>query len=370
MTTTIEQVEVFGIKMPLLNSFTTGGVAKSDTKALVVRLTASDGAIGISSVDATTNSPDTVPELTETLRERIAPALIGNNSTNIHQILELTRSLALSQPSAVVAIEMAAIDLTCQQLDLPLYDYLGGAVEERLALNGWIGMLPPDEAAVEAQRWLDAGFLSSKIKVGSGVTEDRDRIEAVRATVGNAMQLRIDANQQYDAAGALELCKLVKQFDLQFFEQPTAKDDLEGMARVRREGGIPVMADESISDHESLMRVIRAECADFVKFGIQQAGGLLRSAHMVETAEAAGLPVVMGHGFSLDLSTMAEIMLGATSRNFVSGLECVGPLKVVDTVTTDRLDIGTGSIELPLGPGLGLMLDEEKLEQYRYNEAS
>ena len=59
----------------------------------------------------------------------------------------------------------------------------------------------------------------------------------------------------------------------------------------------------------------------------------------------------MGHGFGLDLSTIAEIMIGATSRNILPGLECVGPLKVTDTVATTRLDIGKGSIALPSGPG-------------------
>jgi muconate cycloisomerase len=74
--------------------------------------------------------------------------------------------------------------------------------------------------------------------------------------------------------------------------------------------------------------------------------------------------VVLGHGFGLDLSTTAEIMLGATSRNVVPGLECVGPLKVVDTVAKTRLDISGGSVALPPGPGLGIALDEQKLAKY------
>jgi muconate cycloisomerase len=187
----------------------------------------------------------------------------------------------------------------------------------------------------------------------------------VRDAVGSAMKLRIDANMQYDAETSLRLCSMVRQYDLQLFEQPTPKDDLAGMARVRREGGIPVMADESVSDHASLLAVIKADAADFVKFGIKQAGGILRAARMLATAEAAGLPVVIGHGFGLDPSTVAEIMLAASSSNVLPGLECVGPLKVVDTVATTRLDISSGSLPLPDGPGLGITLDDKKLEQYR-----
>lgn len=363
----IERVEVFGVEMPLVGTFTSGGVSKKATKCVVVRLTASDGAIGISSIDPSTvaKSPNTGPELAAAIRERIAPAVIGEDPTNVNRMVELMDKLTPTQPGAGAAVEMACVELASRQCGVPIYTYLGGAVQDHVQFNAWIGMLPPDEAAAEAVRWLKAGFRSTKIKVGSGVEADRDRIEAVRAAVGNAMKLRIDANCQYDADTSLKLCRLIKQFDLQLFEQPVAKDDLAGMARVRREGGIPVMADESVSDHASLVAVIKADAADYVKFGIKQAGGILRAARMLATAEAARIPVVIGHGFGLDPSTLAEIMLAASSRNVLPGLECVGPLKVTDTVATTRLDISSGSLPLPQGPGLGISLDEAKLQQYR-----
>ncbi len=362
----IEKVEVFGVAMPLVGTFTSAGVSKSATKCVVVRLTASDGTIGISSIDPSSvaKSPNTGPELAAAIRERIAPAIVGQDPTDINRMIEILDRLTPAQPGAGAGVELACVELTCRRLGVPLYGYLGGAVETSLLFNGWIGELPPEEAAAEARQWLKAGFRSAKIKVGSGIEADRDRIEAVRAAVGSAMKLRIDANMQYDADSSLKLCRMVKQFDLQLFEQPAPRDDLAGLARVRREGGIPVMADESISDHASLIAVIKADAADFVKFGIKQAGGILRAARMLATAEAAGLPVVIGHGFGLDPSTLAEIMLAASSRNVLPGLECVGPLKVQDTVATTRLDISSGSLPLPGGPGLGINLDEKKLEQY------
>jgi L-alanine-DL-glutamate epimerase-like enolase superfamily enzyme len=362
----IERVEVFGVAMPLVGTFTSAGVSKNAIKCVVVRLTASDGSVGISSIDpsSTAKSPNTGPELAAAIRERIGPQIVGQDPTNINRMIERLEKLTATQPGAGAAVELACVELTSRRLGIAMHDYMGGAVHDGVQFNGWIGELSPAEAAAEAQRWLKAGFRSAKIKVGSGVEADHDRIEAVRAAVGSAMKLRIDANMQYDAETSLKLCRLVKRFDLQLFEQPAPKDDLAGLARVRREGGIPVMADESISDHDSLIRVIKADCADFVKFGIKQAGGIFRASRMLATAEAAGLPVVLGHGFGLDLSTMAEIMLAVTSRNVVPGLECVGPLKVVDSVATPRLDISSGSLPLPPGPGLGIGLDEKKLEQY------
>lgn len=365
----IERVELFGVAMPLVGTFTSGGISKAVTKCVVVRLTASDGTVGISSAEpsAAVKAPHTAHDLLVTLRERVARELVGLDPLNVHRVIELMDRLAPTQPGAGAAIEMACVDLAARILGVPLHTYLGGAVQDRVEFNGWIGMLPPDEAAAEAKKWLAAGFRSAKIKVGSGVEADRDRIAAVRDAVGSAMKLRIDANTQYDADTSLKLCRLIKQFDLQLFEQPAPQNDLAGLARVRREGGIPVMADESVSDHASLLAVIKAEAADFVKFGIKQAGGILRAARMLATAEAAGVPVVIGHGFGLDPSTIAEVMFAASSRNVLAGLECVGPLKVVDTVAQTRLDISAGSLALPTGPGIGVTLDNAKLEKYRMN---
>jgi len=365
---TIKQVEVFDVHMPLAGEFTSAGVTKNVTKCVVIRLTASSGAVGISSIEpsAVAKSPGTAAELAVTLREKIAPALIGQDALNLHRLIELFDRITETQPGAAAGAEMACVDLAANIHGVSMPTLLGGAVMNEVQFNAWIGALPPEKAAAEAKRWLAAGFKFSKIKVGGGgIQADHDRVAAVRAAVGSAMKLRMDANCLYDADTSLQLCKLVKPYDMQLYEQPAPKEDIEGLAKVRKLGGIPVMADESVSDHPSLMAVIKANAADYVKFGVKQAGGLLRSQRMLASAEAAGIPVVIGHGFGLDPSTMAECMLSATSRNVVPGLECVGPLKVVDTITTTRMDISSGKLTLPDAPGLGLKLDEAKLAQYR-----
>ncbi len=139
------------------------------------------------------------------------------------------------------------------------------------------------------------------------------------------------------------------------------------MARVRQAIGIPVMADESITDHASLIAVIRADCADIVKLKVMKQGGFLRCRRMLETAAAAGMRVVIGHGFGLGVNTVAEIMLASTSAAVLEGLECVGPMKTADDIVTRRLELGAGWTDLPSGPGLGVELDEEKIRRYHFD---
>ena len=229
--------------------------------------------------------------------------------------------------------------------------------------------LPPEEAARETCEWQRKGFRSAKIKVGGNIEADRERIKAVRTAVGPNFALRIDANAGYDADTSIKLARMVAPYNLQLFEQPVPADDIAGMARVRKEAnavGVPIMADESVLDHASLIRIIKMEAADIVKVKVMKQGGFLNTRRMIATAEAAGIRCVVGHGFGLGINTMAEVMLAATSTNVLDGLECVGPLKTRDDVVTHKLDLSSGSIALPAGPGLGVTLDDAKIAKYKF----
>jgi muconate cycloisomerase len=364
----IARVEIFGVAVPLVGpGYANAYVTKKIQKSALVRLTAADGTVGLGNIDPSPGySMETIEETLGALRERLAPVVRGLDAANPHHVTHAMDGVLAGYLDAKAAVEMACVDLTARRLGVAVHAYLGGAVVDRVTFNAWIGIVSPDAAAAEARKWLDRGFRSAKIKVGGGIEADRDRIAAVREAVGDAMKLRADANAGYDVEQAIALGRLLEPFDLQLLEQPVAEDDLAGMARVRRAIGIAVMADESITDHASLVAVIRADCADLVKLKVMKQGGFLACRRMLETATAAGLRVVIGHGFGLGVNTAAEIMLAATSRNVIEGLECVGPLKTADDVVTHKLDLSSGALALPAGPGLGVTLDDAKVERYRF----
>ena len=138
------------------------------------------------------------------------------------------------------------------------------------------------------------------------------------------------------------------------------------LAKSPGDGYTLMMMHQGLAFNASLIAVIKAGAADIVKLKVMKQGGFHRTAAMLATAEAAGLRCVVGHGFGLGVNTMAEIMLAATSANVIDGLECVGPLKTVDDITTEKLDLGAGVLALPPGPGLGVALDEAKLARYGF----
>ena len=117
------------------------------------------------------------------------------------------------------------------------------------------------------------------------------------------------------------------------------------------------MADESVSDPGALVEIIRREAADLVKLKVMKQGGLLRTLEMVACAAAAGLRVVLGHGFGLMLSTLAEAAVAAVSDAVIDGCEAVGPLKMAGDVVVDPVPLEAGVIRLPDAPGLGASID-------------
>lgn len=367
----IERVEVFGVAMPLVGEYKNAYLSKTVQKSAIVRITATGGVVGLGNIDPTPGySKEEITDHLAVLRSKFAPMLVGMDAANIHAILAKIEPAVKGYLDSKAAIEMACVDLAARAGGMSVHAYLGGAVKERLLFNAWIGILPPDEAAKETLGWKEKGFRSAKIKVGGGIEADRDRVKAVRAAVGPEFHIRIDANAGYDADTSIKLAKMVAECNLQHFEQPVPDHDLAGMARVRKEAnavGIPVMADESVLDHASLIRIIRMDAADIVKVKVMKQGGFINTRRMIATAEAAGIRCVVGHGFGLGVNTMAEIMLAATSANVVDGLECVGPLKTADDIVTRKLDLSSGSIALPEGPGMGVTLDDAKLDKYRFD---
>jgi len=368
----IERVEVFGVAVPLIGEYKNAYLSKTVQKSAVVRITASGGVTGLGNIDPGPGySKEPISDHLEVLKEKLAPLVIGMDATNVHAVLAKIEPAVKGFLDSKAAIEMACVDLAARIAGLPVHVYLGGAVKDRLLFNAWIGILPPDEAAKETLGWKNKGFRSAKIKVGGNIEADRDRVKAVREAVGPDFRLRIDANAGYDADTSIKLARMVAPFKLQLFEQPVPDHDIAGMARVRKEAnavGLPIMADESVLDHASLIRIIRADAADIVKVKIMKSG-FLNTRSMIATAEAAGIRCVVGHGFGLGINTMAEIMLAATSGNVIDGLECVGPLKTADDIVTRKLDLTSGSLALPGGPGLGVTLDDAKIAKYRFDNA-
>jgi muconate cycloisomerase len=334
-------------------------------RSVLVRVAADEGREGWGDVDPTPGySRLSVEDIQETVA-KLAPALVSLDPFNIRRALEAMDARVEGRLEAKAAVEMALCDLKARALGVPVHSLLGGRVKDRISLNAWIGTVPPAQAATEAREWLARGFASAKIKIEGPDPEGLARVAAVREAVGDGLALRVDFNESLPLADAVGFIRKLEPFGLTLVEQPVPREQIDALAEVRRGIGIPLMADESVTGPASLVEIIRRQAADIVKVKVMKQGGLLRTLAMVETAAAAGLGVVVGHGFGLTLSTLAEATVAAVSPAVLEGCEAVGPLKMAGDVVTAPVVLDHGVIALPDTPGLGADIDRDALARYR-----
>jgi muconate cycloisomerase len=334
-------------------------------RSVLVRIETEAGAEGWGNVDPTPGYSPVSAEQVHSAVGVLAPALLGADPFNVRAALARMDRELIAASEAKAAIEMALIDLKARALGLPVHALLGGRVKEAVTLNAWIGTVPPAQAAREALAWCARGFRTAKIKVSGVADEGVERVATVRAAVGDRMALRVDFNESLTVDQALTFIPRLEPYGLTLVEQPIPRHDIAGLARIRRAIGIPLMADESVSDPAALVKIIRHEAADLVKLKVMKQGGLLRTLAMVECAAAAGLGVVLGHGFGLTLSTLAEAAVAAVSEAVIDGCEAVGPLKMAGDVVVDPVRLDEGVIHLSDLPGLGATIDPAALKRYR-----
>ncbi len=368
----VASIETYRVDMPMKGFFKSAHHDHDLQAGVLVRVRTDDGLEGIGDVAPTSGYSRTGPDETAAAIETtLGPALMGADPRRAREAARRMEEAASGFFEAKAALDIALADIHGKALGVPLHELLGGAVHDEILFNAWVGIQPPEKAAAEARAFCDKGWTSCKVKLSGDVESDAARVLAVREAVGGAMQIRIDANESYGSVqDAIDLAREVRGADPVLFEQPVPRENLEGMAEIRRAIEFPVMADECLYGHDSLLEIIRAEAADIVKVKVMKQGGLIPTREMVSTAEAAGMRLVIGHGFAYSAYTLAEVHVAATSAAFLPAIESVGPDKMKDDVVDCPIDIESGRIPVPQTPGLGVTLDEEKLERYRVKRAA
>lgn len=360
----ITGIDTWLVEIPLRGAFRNAHAVQSVQRSVVVRVRTAAGLDGAGNVDPSPGYSEATPEeIRSAIQDHLAPTLVGRDASNIRGALAEMDRVAPDALYGQAALEMALMDLNGKALGVPAHRLLGGAVRDTLELNGWIGIEEPETAAATALDFWKRGYRSAKVKVGTEVEADRDRVAAVRAAVPD-MTIRVDGNEGYDVETAIRLARAIAPYRIALLEQPVPRKDLQGLARLRRAIDIPVMADEAIEGLDTLVSVIRLEAADIVKVKVMKQGGLLRCLRAIDMAEAARMRCVIGHGFGLALNTLAEVHVAAASANVLDGCECVGPTKLTGDVVANPLIMETGSLVVPTVPGLGASLDGSALRRW------
>jgi muconate cycloisomerase len=303
----------------------------------------------------------------------LAPGLEGEDPFDIEKIHFRMDRIVKGHPYAKAAIDMALYDIMGKALGVPVYDLLGGLYRREVPLCHSISLLPPDEAETEAKVVIEEGFKAIKIKVGLDPRRDLETVRRVRKAVGPAIKLVIDGNQGYTTPKmAIKVIKEMEPYNLTFAEQPV--EGVDAMAQVAQAVDTPIMHDEGAWTPQDVLEIAFKRAGEVISLYTTKPGGLFNAKKVAAVCETVGFPCNVNGSGETGVGNTANLHLAASTK--VVTLPSVIPVTVVegnrpikmtyylDDIVKESFEYRDGSLVVSDAPGLGIELDEEKVEKY------
>ncbi len=309
----------------------------------------------------------------------LKPYLVGHDPFALEElrfkICNPTASLYNNRTQLMAAIEFACLDIIGQKLGLPIYKLLGGKLRDEIPLASYLFFRYPSddglhgevrtvEQLVEHTRQLKEtyGFRTHKLK--AGVFSPCYELEAYRALAEEFPEdfFRIDPNACWSVEDSIWFGRQIEHIRNDYLEDPTW--GLNGMRRVREKVRIPLATNTVVVDFEQLAQNILHPAADVILLDTTFWGGIracVKAAHVCETFQL-GVGVHSSGELGIQLATMLH--LGAVLPNLSFDIDAHYHHLRDDIIEGGKFVIQAGRVKVPEGPGLGVTLDRDKLQQY------
>jgi len=231
-----------------------------------------------------------------------------------------------------------------------------------------------DNAQEMAQRRAE-GFHACKVKIGFDVAEDLAVIRAVREAIGPDMRLMIDANHGYGATEAIRLGRAAADYDIDWFEEPVAPEQLAAYREVRAGQPIPVAGGETWHTRWGHGAALEARAVDILQPDMAGCGGLSEAMKIATLASLHGVrvvPHVWGTGVHIAaaLQFMAAMVPDPVRSNPVEPIlefdRTHNPFR--QAVLKTPLEAQEGRVAIPSGPGLGIEINRDALTEFRMRD--
>jgi len=266
----------------------------------------------------------------------------------------------------ISAIDIALWDARAKAAGLPIADLLG-VHTRRLrcyATGGYYrGGQSIDDLVRETSAVVEQGFTALKLKVGGlDARADAKRIGAVRAALGDGVDLLLDANGGWKSAPeAIAAMERLEEFRPYWIEEPVRADNISAMARIAEAIRTPVATGELESTRWAFAQLIEQRAASILQPDVTVVGGVsewLKVAHM---AAAFDVPVAPHYHWDFHAPLCATI----PNAIFVEYFLAESGVKMFDRVVANPLKPVNGYMEPRTEPGFGVELIDAEIERYR-----
>lgn len=374
----ITKVELIPVTVPLEQPIGHAFYKRTNGKHIIVKIHNDEGFVGIgcSSVLASSYCMDNQESTMAKLEELAQTVLLGANPMHTEMILNKVDSALRFSTLTKAPIDYALYDLKGRILGIPVYDLIGGLARETMPVEWIITFDTTENMAAAAKKYMDAGFNSLKCKTGKDIRGAVERFAAVREAVGPDVEIGVDMDGVFNAHDAIRLIRELEKYDLHFAEQPVSKLDIRGFVEVRKHVNTPIVADESAWSIEETVNLINANACDMCHLALDRIGGFrkglqfraLMDAHKMDfaicTYNAPGINHAVISHFAAATTKRGPICdeLG-TIFMFTGGTD-TDHINRRDMVKQINSRIVNGVAYAPVGPGLGIELDDELVASY------
>ena len=346
-------------------------VATMQTQTLVlIKIQTLDGFTGWG--EATTigglgygeESPESIKTNIDTY---FTPLLKSLSNLNIAQILQVLEKNINGNRFAKCAIQTALLDIQAQKLNLPLSELLGGRLRNSVPVLWVLASGDTDKDIAEAQKMLaNKRHNFFKLKIGSrSVEADVEHVLTIKKALGSEVSIRVDVNRAWTELEAIKGIQLLQDGGIDLIEQPCAIDNIDAMERLTRRFDIAIMADESLTGPASAYQLAKRNAASVFAVKVAQSGGLIQGRDVATIANLAGIDLYGGTMLEGAVGTIASAHLFSTFKNLAYGTELFGPLLLTEEILKTPLQYENYELVLPTSAGLGIEIDEDKLDRLR-----
>ncbi|SHJ77386.1 muconate/chloromuconate family cycloisomerase [Paraburkholderia terricola] len=370
MNAQITSVEAILVDLPTIRAHQLAMATMQQQTLVIVRLRSSDGIEGLG--EATTigglSYGDESPEgIKLTIDTYLAPAIVGQDATNINGAMLKLNKIARGNRFAKCAIETALLDAQGKRLGVPVSTLLGGAVRKTLPVLWTLASGDTQRDIDEAETLLaERRHHTFKLKIGRrSVRDDVAHVSRIKAALGDRAKVTVDVNQAWNEVDAALGIEALEAAGIDLIEQPTPREQRAALARLASRFIVPIMADEAVTGPEDALELVRGACADVFALKIAKSGGIYGMMRTAAIADAAGVSLYGGTMLEGSIGSIASAHGFSALAQLAWGTELFGPLLLKDDIVTARPQYRDFDLHMPEGPGLGLHIDEDKLAFYR-----
>lgn len=368
----IAAVEVFPLRLPLKAVLTLprgpSRTLDEGKRVALVKVTDSDGHVGWGEAGPSRRwSAETLESCVSSIRHYLAPAVLGHDVFDIaglHAAMnrELAVGLDPGQPIAKCALDLAVHDLIGKRLGIPVQSWLGAKRADSVALARLVSAATPDEAATITAEAVTQGYRGFKVKVGHHKALDA---EIVGAVVGAAQggYVWADANQGCTLDEALKLARALERLGVTLFEQPVPMSDVYAMKKLLSATALTIALDEAAIGLPFVIEMIRREAVEGLAIKVSKVGGLHYARQMCDLALNAGLTLIGSGLMDAPIGFAASVHLFA-AYGLQLPVDLNGPQFIADDYLAEPLPVRGQRAYVPAGPGLGVVIDEDKVRRY------